>query len=115
MRFVPLRAALTCIGGLGRNHAMPKLGLIASIAFLPVALCIFAIDAIEFPLEPHRRVVVLALFGGPVRGGGFLHVGSKGNSPAGSATCSRKPAIIPLMWRASPEEKHTLHPTPARH
>ncbi len=42
-------------------------------------------------------VVVLALFGGRVRGGDFLHDGSRGYSPAGSATCSSMPASIALM------------------
>lgn len=71
--------------------------VILRTAFFPLDLRIYAIDSVEFPIEPHGRVVVLALFGGRVRASGFLHDGSKGNSPAGSATCSSMPASIALM------------------
>jgi hypothetical protein len=75
--------------------AMPLLPV--SSTRCPLGSRIFAIDPVELLIEPDWRVIVLAFFGGPVRRSGFLHDGSRGNSPAGSATCSSMPASIALM------------------
>lgn len=52
-------------------------------------------------IEPHRRVIVVALFSGTVRVRRCIHQGSRGSSLTGSATCSSMPASIALIWRSA--------------